>query len=278
MPGENSLAEPAVDASQLHPERFGYSGETTELAIEGCEPAIEWSLGQLDPRFGLGRLQAIRGIERGAAIWNRAAGRALFRYSPQSRFRIDFIYDERQEMLIKMESGNRDPFDEVMARYQALEGARNRDMAAHAQRNQAYEEAVRAFESEGGTEARRARLNAERLAINQEARRLNGLRARIGALAMDINSRSRSLTADDLRFVKAGFTKRAIRNGVVRAIRMEIYMFSSWESLPRIVAHEFGHVLGMQHLGRRGAIMTEVAEGDEATKWDIDELNRVCSE
>jgi hypothetical protein len=66
-----------------------------------CDTPIPWSLGAVDPRFGLEEWQVRAAVEEAVAVWERAAGRRLFVEQPQGGMPIDLIYDERQQRLVE---------------------------------------------------------------------------------------------------------------------------------------------------------------------------------
>lgn len=278
-PAEGSLEEPVVDSRALRPAVFGYGDASAQLALRGCDAPLEVSLGDIDPRFGLGRRQALFALGEAMGIWDAALGRRAFRYSPRSRIGVDFVFDERQELLIKQQTG-RDPLDDVMRRYARLEDGRNRDMTTYQQRVEDYDARVAAWNARGGApdDVLRA-LHAEKEQLRAEQARLNGLLPRIAALAADINSRSRPLTEADMRYLHAGLTKRTTRGDLTTALHIDIFMFASWEALPLILAHELGHALGMEHVPTHGSIMyggPNPQRRRAASAEDVAELRRVC--
>ena len=66
-----------------------------------------------------------------------------------------------------------------------------------------------------------------------------------------------------------------MQNGVET---ITIYEFSNTTKLVRVLAHEFGHALDLDHVEDEKAIMYEINKGTalKATDADVAELNSVC--
>jgi len=274
-PAEARLVEPNLDRPILRPDRFRSVKPGEPLAVQGCDVPLEWSLGRLDKRFGLGRKQVIHAIITGANYWS-TGGRRLFRYSPQSRFTINFTFDERQEMLIKRR-GKRDPVAQVRRRRDALRKQRKRMLVRYRRRAQAYEAEVADWNSKGGAPAAELkRLRRQKQRLKHELGAANDLVHRINALGSDINTRGRGGVVHQ---GKIGNTHRRTRGRLTTHLRIDIYAFSSWYHLTVLMAHELGHALGLRHVANPTALMyTDVGPDTlrDPSVEDRRELRRRC--
>ena len=66
-----------------------------------CASPLEYSIGAFDQRFGISRDRFIQNANSAEGIWeNSLAKKELFKYNPESTFKINLIYDSRQLTLI----------------------------------------------------------------------------------------------------------------------------------------------------------------------------------
>ncbi|HUY69419.1 MAG TPA: matrixin family metalloprotease, partial [Candidatus Tyrphobacter sp.] len=133
-------------------------------------------------------------------------------------------------------------------------------------------------------------LNQEQLTLKAEADQvnvgvasLNNLSDKINALADALNRLAAELnlkvgtynnvgSAAGRSFIEGDYEQ----NGSNQAI--DIYEFGSEAQLVRVLTHEFGHALGLNHVSDPKAVMYKYNEGtnDKLTAADLGELRRVC--
>lgn len=61
-----------------------------------CAQPIPYSLGSIDPRFGVTSSTVLAEVAAAAQIWDTAAGRQLFVYSPTGALKVNLVYDARE--------------------------------------------------------------------------------------------------------------------------------------------------------------------------------------
>src|SRR5687767_4241301 len=62
-----------------------------------CEEPLKYSLGTIDPRFGLDEEEFMNMIQRAEHAWEDAVNLELFIYDEGTPFKINLIYDDRQK-------------------------------------------------------------------------------------------------------------------------------------------------------------------------------------
>ena len=72
-----------------------------------CDQTKLYALGEVDERFGLSHEDALAALNIAAHIWNDALDKELFSYHPDARFRVDFLYDERQQKTVVYDENER---------------------------------------------------------------------------------------------------------------------------------------------------------------------------
>lgn len=268
---------------------------------------VRWHIGKVDPKFNLSREQARAAAERALRVWESEQGKQLFVYDEESGFPVTFVFDERQEHLNATKAG-RDEIEsarvtldsalkeeqEAMAKYRAAEDQLDADSQAHRARIRAYNQKVDEWNARGGApgavladlDAERERLKTAERDLERAGRQVDRLVQEANRLVDDYNlllSQFKSLTQ---RFnEKFGEpVKQKIGECVVsgRHVKMiTIYGFLDHSHLSVVLAHEFGHALGLKHVKGEGSVMSAVEdEADGAvelklTARDKAELGRV---
>ncbi len=272
--------------------------------LVSCSQPITYTVGTIDPRFGISKGDFIIAIERAASIWSGAAKKSLFVYGEKGDLTVNLFYDQRQEATVKLQNLgitiNQDQntynilkikYDSLVAQYKTQKAAIDAEISKYDSDKAAYESAVQYWNSRGGApkneyntlESQRRALNSEGIKINSKQTFLNSLIDTINATANLLNQLANNLkiTADNYNTIGATQGKE-FEEGVykqdVSGREIDIYQYDSREQLVRVLAHELGHALGLDHSDNPQAIMYKLNEGANAklTPDDIAALKLLC--
>lgn len=266
-----------------------------------CRTPISYSIGELDSRFHLSESQARTAVSDAEAVWEDATGRNLFTYDPDASFKINFVYDERQQttdtesvlrkLLDRKAEVNQDfesQYDELVGRYRELESEYHDQKAAYEQRLDAYNQKVDEFNQAGGAPPKEyQKLEDERKALETEEAELQTQVKKLNTLVDQINNigAKGSELVDEYNqnvntYNEQFGTEREFTQGDYEGNKINIYTFKNRNELVTVLAHEFGHALHLDHVDNEKSVMYYLMGGQTIppglTAEDLGEFSDVC--
>lgn len=269
-----------------------------------CVSVIEYSVGELDYRFGIDREQVIEHLKQAERIWEEEADKDLFEYSEAGKLKVNLIYDYRQRATDNLtETGGtidatRKNYDKVKSEYNALLVTYNNDkeklnaqISRYNEEKNEYDEQVEHWNNNGGAPADTyEELEHERKSLNQKADdivtdqnrlqitadKLNTLTDRINTIG-DIINEYVAIYNDTVTSTGEEFSEgEYIRDG--KGERINVYQFDDEGMLERLLSHEFGHALGIDHVDDEDALMYRLNKNtsNKLTTADLKAFTEVC--
>ena len=263
-----------------------------------CRSPITYSLGSYDERFNISEEDFLEIVKEAEMIWEIPAGKNLFEYKALAAYglKINLIFDYRQEATVKIKdiggkvSDTRASYDSLKEKYDTLQRIYLEDKkdyqgrVANFQKRQAeYNEKVNYWNSRGGApsdeyqelQSEGAAIKAELSAIRKIEIGLNDQPADINALIAELNRLAKTLNINVgvLNNISENrgeeFTEGEYKSDT-SGQSIDIYEFSSKLKLKRVLAHEFGHALGLNHVEDPKAIMYRLNESTNSALTDND--------
>jgi len=209
-------------------------------------------------------------------VWEKPTGKNLFNYDPKGTVVVNFVFDERQAMadsqvsqkasLDAKKSENETliaSINTLRDQYEANSKAYQDKLHTYEGKLNAYNDKVNRYNDQGGApqnefkklEVEKNALNVESDSLNKTADSLNNLAKQINELSQKssqiIESYNNQVKTYNNQF---GFS-REFTQGDYQSKTINIYKYSTENEVAKVLAHEFGHALGMDHVEGKSSVM-----------------------
>ena len=229
---------------------IGYYGYLLSNQKIPCETPISYNLAYMDEKFDLTEAQAKPLIRRAAKLWNDALGKEVFVEAEDPEMPIYFVYGRVQRAV-----------DTIDALANDIEAAK--DEATKIANE--YDDLRKKYEA----------LNRRGQATEEMYNELISLQAQYYELRDRINA--------DVAKSRGAIPEGELEEGKYtldeEGSRIYIYGYQSETGLLRVLMHEFGHALGLEHVANKNSIMYPSNAGTNLslTGEDRTELALACA-
>ena len=270
-----------------------------------CQQPITLSLGDLDPQFNLSELQLTTAINQATEIWSQPFGKPLFNLVATSgAVTINLVYDNRQETTDKLKKlgidvGNdqqayeqlKTKYDTLNQKYLSQKDALKNLITDYDAQRAAYNSEVNRWNKKGGAPDNIfAQLAKTKSALESQLAMINDRTNQVNLLIQDLNTEgtalNRLISELNLNVNKYNTVGGAVGSEFEEGVyiqdaagrRINVYEFSDSKQLVRLLAHEFGHALNLDHSSGTTDIMYYLNEAgnDTLTANDLVALQKHC--
>ncbi len=238
-----------------------------------CRRTIHYSIGQFDERFGESREAFLQAAAAAEAVWEEPTGFPLFAYDPAAAFKLNLVYDERQQATDtqrELEAA----ISDSSASFDAKKATYDTKRAEYDRRSAALTAEINRYNAAGGAPEDAYRtLEAERKSVNALADELNKFGDQLNLQAADLNQQIEAVNSQAGQvFDQATYVGDAIN----------LYEFKSQQDLVLALAHEFGHALTLDHVDDPHANMYYLLKDQNLThptlaEADLAALRQACT-
>lgn len=239
-----------------------------------CTKPIPYKIGTIDSRFNISQSELRKAIWSATDIWNKAAGKTLFVES-DSGIVINLSYDERQSF-----SSYANTLDQQLSKEQ---NKITNAALAYQTKQRLYEAQLADFNNDvkeynkNKTDVVYEQLLARQKELERMNTEINVLIDAHNTLAENFNSTIKEYNSNPLigKPFEAGLYQQD-ENG---SKKIEIFEYENNNKLIRILAHEFGHALSIEHNANKNSIMYELNSANtlSLTPEDLSALTHVCN-
>lgn len=267
-----------------------------------CSKPLEYAIGEIDPRFGISKSELEQYAFQAEKIWEEKAGKNLFIYNPDSEFKINLIFDERQretnkasEMKNELETlGSKhelavEQYESLSSNYKQKLDEYNAKVKQYEEKLEDYNKAVKKWNlgdrtsKEEFENLRKKRKELEKTLNDLEKKRdeINYLAGKTNQIAKQGNNLANTYNSSLETYQSKFGSSREFEKGVFDGKAINIYEFREESDLKMTIIHEMGHALGLGHVQNPKSIMhylmaEQDLENPQLTEEDILELKNVC--
>lgn len=268
-----------------------------------CPMPRSYHVGVVDARFDITPPEVRVALKEAESLWEDRIGTDVFRYDEEGDIAIQFVFDERQENANEegrlrevletqgdLSESVKAQYEDLLQKYNTLKRTYEINVSAYEQKLSAYNTEVREWNDRGGAPKDvYDRLAVTETVLGGEEAKLTGVARELDALARSMNTlsaRGNSIIEDYNEVVEAyndrtgggeEFTQGEYQDGVIT-----IFEYESHDELVLVLAHEFGHALGFEHVEEEAAIMYHLMEEQTlatgVTDADVAEFTRRCAD
>lgn len=271
---------------------------------EPCQEPVTYHIGKVDDRFGLTRQEFSLAVNMAAAMWEKPLGRDLFREDSHGTIEINLVYDYRQEASDKLKGLNykiantKTSYDDLKSRLENLKTGYDQRSTILARNFNLYNSRISILNSNveywnrrGGASGNVYRnlaqekddLESLQKELKEEQDDLRRLADTINSMVVVLREIAANINLDSVTYNNTGDTLgREFCEGFYESKdgrqTINIYQFDNNYRLVRVLAHELGHALRLNHSANPQAVMYRLIKSDaiELSPDDIAALQKRC--
>ncbi len=261
--------------------------------LTSCQVPVRYSIGNIDEVFDITSDELRTIINDATSVWNDLSDRTLFVYDETSPFTVNVVFDERHQRFQTKEMW-RAELNRLEALFKSAERLYEEAESQYSQLIAELRGAEGEFERQrtllmstpapGFSDDRRQAI-IDNLASQEEdiGRRINEVNSLVevmNGLVVQVNGAVEVYNNEAQQFNAQFGNEAAFTQGDFSQNTINIYTFNDKNELTWVLAHEFGHALGLDHIEGDDSVMYYMVSDKQGTvtltEQDITEFWRVC--
>ncbi len=271
-----------------------------------CEKPLTYRIGEIDERYNFSKNELASVMKKVEALWSTALDRELLAYDESGQVVIKLVYGEEQQLSeqektfsqrINVKKKQREvlenEFDRMTRNFKSKREDVEKMQDQYDQEVAKFNNYVSEWNGKSDVPERvvnnikemERKLRREKAKLQQKHREVESYRQRTNAKADQLNrvikEEKEMIASYNNRFAKA---RKFNQGQYVKKGKNEtvfIYQFSNKNDLKTVLAHEFGHAMGLDHVKNPESIMFEMMDQQNIfnlslTKEDISAIASQC--
>lgn len=282
--------------------RESFVGVKRKYIERPCSKPLEYSLGEVDSRFGITRDEFLNIARESEKVWEEGVGRNLLEYNPQAPFKLNLIFDERQfqtnesqnleeklENLGDQTKISSRQYESLKSDYEKRLAQYEKSVAEFSADFQDYQKEVKYWNSRGGApedeyeklQKKQKELDGIQKQLEKERKNLKASIDKINTSVQKTNQAISTYNRDLETYQNKYGGEREFEKGLYDGTGISIYEFREKTDLKLTLIHEMGHSLEIGHLENPQSIMyyllgEQDLENPKLTEEDLVALKKVC--
>lgn len=263
---------------------------------EGCEQTISWKPGTIDSRFRLNHDSLTTIMREVADLWEGAAGYPVIIYDPMGDVELNLYYtdqqkytDSEQELNDKINKLRQVYYSKnVMYQRQKRQFENEERLINNKQLHYndvvgTYNETINRIQTAGvrsrelNNKLKRLKRDVEILEHELEKMRdnLQEQEEELSVYSDELNRRADTINELIYQYQKRFSSWKTFYQGAYLNVagkrKINIYQFDDIERLTLVLAHEFGHALGLTHVGNPKSVMYYLTDRQDTRNLKLSE-------
>ena len=243
-----------------------------------CTRIITYSLGTIDSDFGISKESFLNTIKDGENMWETSINKNLFEYvAEDGKLTINLIYDNRQENTQKLKvidsslQGQKNSYNDLKNKINVLE-------KEYRDKKFIFESKVNSLKNKQGRYSPEdaLMLNNLQIELNNDVININSLVSQLNDGVKSFNNQAENY--NNIGNEMGDEFEEGLYHSDNNGKYIDIYQFEDKNKLARVLMHELGHALSLEHNNNPDDIMYQLNIGTnlEPSTNDINGLKTHC--
>lgn len=271
---------------------FSAEGQSAEECVE----TITWKIGSIDSRFEMDDDSLKNIVQSVSDLWSRAAGYNVIAYDPRGEIELNIYYTDQQqytedeEQLSSKIERQRQRYYSLNMMYQRQKSIYEDQEAKFNKKQGEYNATVESYNQTlsrirtAGVRSRELDEQLKRLRRDVEVmgteiavmrQNLQEQNSELQSLSERLNRRADVLNELIYQYKKRFSRWRTFYQGVYLNVgskrKINVYQFDDVGRLKLVLAHEFGHALGLKHVGNPKSVMYYLTDRQNTADLQLSE-------